>query len=163
MDDTSKVQRVPIVVWQTLGPPARILYAPGLGSLQGRFVLLLTTIGRKSGLPRVTPLQYEEVDGKYCVASARGTEADWYRNILANPAVKVRAKSRRFDAMAEPITDPEQIADFLELRLRRHPRMMGAMFRAQGFPSKPSREQLESYAKKRAMIVIRPQVSIDNE
>ena len=84
MDDTSKVQRVPKVAWHLLKLPARILYALGLDSLQGRFVLLLTTIGRKSGLPRATPLQYEEVDGQYRIASARGTEADWYRNILAN-------------------------------------------------------------------------------
>ena len=46
-----------------------------------RMVLLLTTIGRKSGLPRITPLQYEEIDGAYYVASARGAQADWFRNI----------------------------------------------------------------------------------
>jgi deazaflavin-dependent oxidoreductase (nitroreductase family) len=141
--------------WRLLKVPSRLLYAIGLGPLQGRFVLLLTTIGRKSRLPRVTPLQYEEVDGKYFVASARGIKADWFRNILANPAVEVRVKSQRFEGVAEAITDPEQIADFLELRLRRHPRMMGAMFRAQGFASRPSREELEGYTAKRAMVVIR--------
>jgi len=43
-------------------PPAdaiRLLYRLGLGPLVGRVVLLLTTTGRKSGLPRVTPLQAE--------------------------------------------------------------------------------------------------------
>lgn len=141
--------------WRLLKVPSRLLYAIGLGPLQGRFVLLLTTIGRKSGLPRVTPLQYEEVDGKYYVASARGVKADWFRNILANPSVKIRVKAQRFDGVAEAITDAKRIADFLELRLNRHPRMMGAMFRAQGFPSRPSREELEAYAAKRAMVVIR--------
>jgi deazaflavin-dependent oxidoreductase (nitroreductase family) len=94
--------------WRLLKLPSRLLYAIGLGPLQGRFVLLLTTIGRKSGLPRVTPLQYEEVDGKYYVASARGVQADWFRNILANPAVEVRVKSQRFDGVAEAISDKER-------------------------------------------------------
>jgi len=43
-------------------PPNRLmkaLYAVGLGPVVGRLVLLLTTTGRKTGLPRVTPLQYE--------------------------------------------------------------------------------------------------------
>ena len=36
-------------------------YKRGIGPT--RMVLLLTTTGRKSGLPRVTPLQYEDIDG----------------------------------------------------------------------------------------------------
>jgi deazaflavin-dependent oxidoreductase (nitroreductase family) len=159
MDDTSSKRRVPKMIWRLLKLPSRIIYALGLGSLQGRFVLLLTTVGRKSGLPRVTPLQYEELDGKYYVGSVRGDAADWYRNILRNSEVKVQVKSQRFNALAEPITDPEKIADFLELRLRRHPSMVGAMLRAQGFPPKPNREQLEAYAAGRTMVALRP---IDN-
>ena len=52
-----------------------------------RVVLLLTTTGRKSGLPRVTPLQFEEIDGAYYVGSARGAQADWFRNIVSNPQI----------------------------------------------------------------------------
>ncbi len=155
-DETSRVRKVPKVVWRLLRLPPRILYALGLGSLQGRLVLLLTTVGRKSGLPRVTPLQYEEVNGTFQVGAARGVKADWFRNIQANPAVEVRVKSRRFRGQAEPVVDPARIADFLELRLRRHPRMIGAMFRSEGLPPMPDREQLEAYAARRAMVVIRP-------
>jgi len=136
--------------------PPQLLYAIGLGPIYGRMVLLLTTIGRKSGLPRVTPLQYEVVDGLYYIASARGEKADWFRNILANPNVEIRVKRNRFHGVAETITDPERFADFIALRLRRHPRMIGAILRAHGLPSKPDRAQLEQYAKNRAMVVIRP-------
>ena len=111
-------------------PPSRlikVLYAIGLGRLIGRMIVLLTTTGRKSGLPRVTPLQYEEIDGAIYVASARGTKSDWFRNILANPRVNVRVKSRRFEGIAEPVTDPVRIADFIELRLRRHRKMINAI------------------------------------
>jgi len=49
----------------------KFLYSIGLGPLVGRIVLLLTTTGRKTGLLRVTPLQYEEVDGVYYIIDIR--------------------------------------------------------------------------------------------
>lgn len=133
------------------------LYALGLGPIVGRFILLLTTRGRKTGLPRVTALQYEEIDDAIVVGSSRGTKADWYRNILADPHVLVRLRSREFRGLAEPSTDPVRIADFLEHRLKRHPRMVGAILRAEGLPAPPSRADLEGYASRLAMVVIRPE------
>ena len=84
-------------------PNKRIIkfYRMGFGRVLGRMLLLLTTTGRKSGLPRTTPLQYEELDGAYYIGSARGTKADWFRNILADPHVEVEVKSKRFPAIAE--------------------------------------------------------------
>ncbi len=140
-------------------PPStlmRTLYRLGLGHFIGGMILLLTTTGRKSGLPRVTPLQYEEVDGLVYVASALGTKADWYRNILANPCVQVQVGPRRFEGMAETVTDPGRIADFLELRLKRHPKMVGAILKSEGLPEAPSRAELEEYAQRLAMVIIRP-------
>ena len=141
--------------------PPRALYSLSLGPIIGRLVLLLTTTGRKSGLPRVTPLQYEERDGIIYVAAARGTKADWFRNIVANPNVQVQVGSRLFDGLAEPITQPDRIADFLELRLQRRPRMVGAMLRSEGLPPHPNRAQLEQYAAKLALVVIRPLEGIE--
>ncbi len=129
----------------------------GLGQVIGRLILLLTTTGRKSGLPRVTPLQYEEVNGHIYVASANGTHADWFKNILAHPRVGVRVKSRTFDGIAEAATDPVRIANFLELRLQRHRRMVGAILQADGLPARPNRSQLEAYAAKLAMVIITPE------
>ncbi len=140
-------------------PPSRLmrlLYRSGLAPVLGRFVLLLTTTGRKSGLPRVTPLQYEEVDGAIYVGSSRGIQADWFRNILAEPCVRVRIKSREFEGLAEPVTDACRIADFLELRLRRHPRMVGAILRSAGLSASPRHQELEDYARQLAMVIIRP-------
>lgn len=141
-------------LWRLLRFPPRLLYRLGLGPSYGRLVLLLTTTGRKSGVPHVTPLQYEEVNGKIIVVAARGQQADWFRNIIVNPRVEVRVKSRRFSGRAETVTDLVQITDFLTLRLRRHPIMIGMILRMAGLPAKPSRVQLEEYAKKRAMVVI---------
>jgi deazaflavin-dependent oxidoreductase (nitroreductase family) len=126
------------------------------GPLIGRLILLLTTTGRKSGLPRVTPLQYEEFDGLIYIGSARGTQADWYRNLVADPHVRVQVKGRRFEATAETSTDRVRLADFIELRLKRHPRLVGAMLHAEGLPARPTREQIERYAANLALVVIHP-------
>jgi deazaflavin-dependent oxidoreductase (nitroreductase family) len=131
-------------------------YALGLGSLIGRAILLLTTTGRKTGRRRVTPLQYEEIDGLIHIGSARGTRADWYRNIKANPTVELRVRNKRFKGRGETVTDLQQVADFLEHRLKKRPRFVGALMRTEGLPPNPTREQLETYAAKRAMVIIHP-------
>jgi len=143
-------------IWRLLKLPPQLIYGIGLGSIYGRLVLLLTTTGRKSGKPRVTPLQYEEIDGDIYIASARGTKSDWFRNAVANPEVRVRVRSRQFEGKAEPVTNPNRIADFLEIRLKRHPRMVGAIMRREGVSKNPDRVELEKYAAKRAMIIITP-------
>jgi deazaflavin-dependent oxidoreductase (nitroreductase family) len=135
----------------------RFLYAMGLGPLIGRIILLLTTIGRKSGQPRVTPLQYERIGSDYFVGAARGLKADWVRNIQSNPQVEVRVGANRFRASAEVLTDASEIADFLEIRLERHPRMVGwIMKKAHGLPMRPNRRQLEGLAVDTALVVIHP-------
>jgi hypothetical protein len=69
-------------------------------------------------------LQYEEQFGILYVASARGQQADWFKNLVVNPQVHVQIGGQRVAAVAEPICDPVRIADILELRLRRHPVMI---------------------------------------
>jgi deazaflavin-dependent oxidoreductase (nitroreductase family) len=128
-------------------------YKHGFGPT--RVVMLLTTIGRKSGLPRVTPLQYEEVDGDYYIASARGRDADWFKNICDNPNVHVQIREREFDAIAEPVTDPIRIADFIELRLRRHPIMIRLIMHLfDGLPLRFTRADLERFCQEKAMVIL---------
>lgn len=141
----------------------RVLYAMGLGSIIGRIILLLTTVGRKTGLKRVTPLQYEEIEGKYYLGSARGLQADWVRNIQSNPQVDVHVKSLRFHGQAEVVTEPARVADFIEIRLKRHPFMIGMiMQKAHRLSKRPNREQLEKLAEKEALVIITPVPFSDN-
>ena len=137
----------------------RVLYAIGLGPLVGRIILLLTTTGRKSGMKRVTPLQYEKIGEDYYLGAARGLKADWVRNIQSNPQVEIRVGAKRFEGCAEVVTDPCRFADFLEVRLERHPRLIGfIMEKAHGLPRHLSREQLEGLAKNEAVVIVHPTV-----
>ena len=84
----------------------------GLGPLWvtpfGGYVMLLRTTGRKSGLPRYAPLNYAIRDGfVYCIAGF-GSEAHWYRNLLADPRVEVVLPSMAFAGIAETVTDPDE-------------------------------------------------------
>jgi deazaflavin-dependent oxidoreductase (nitroreductase family) len=135
----------------------RVLYAIGLGPLVGRIILLLTTTGRRSGKKRVTPLQYEMIGADYYLGAARGVNADWVRNIQIDPQVEVRVGAKHFQGTAEVITDPSKFADFMEVRLERHPRMIGLiMEKAYGLPKHPNREQLEGLAKDEAFVIVHP-------
>ena len=128
-------------------------YTRGIGPT--RIVLLLTTTGRKSGQARVTPLQFEIVNGVIYVASARGQEADWFKNIVANPKVHVQLREREFDATAETVTDPVRIADFIELRMRRRPFMIRLIMHLfDGLPLRFSRADLETYCLEKAMAIL---------
>jgi deazaflavin-dependent oxidoreductase (nitroreductase family) len=134
----------------------RALYALGLGPIVGRLILLLTTTGRKSGLPRVTALQYEEVDGAYYLGSSRGLQADWVRNLIARPRVGVRVRGLALEGWAEVVSDPERVTDFLQLRLRRHPRMIGRILQMDGLSARPTRAELLAYAAGRTLVIVHP-------
>ncbi len=155
MMSATRKSNVPIV-WRGVRRLNQRLAAQALGHGRGPSVeLLLTTTGRKSGQPRVTPLQYEEDQGVVYVASARGPHADWFRNIRVNPRVQVQIADRLFEGLAEPIVDPARIADFLQLRLKRHPIMMRAMLAMEG-QWRCRRADLERFAAKKVLVAVRP-------
>lgn len=150
----TRLQRLPIFVLRMMRLPPRLIYGIGLGTIMGRLVLLLTTRGRKTGKQHVTPLQFERDGDRLLLGSMRGEEADWYRNIVADPHVGIQLGKHQFEAVAEPIKDPEQITDFLELRLSRRPRMIASMLRAEGLAPPWTRENLASYALQIAVVAI---------
>jgi deazaflavin-dependent oxidoreductase (nitroreductase family) len=74
------------------------------GKIPGREnLLLLTTIGAKSGEPRIAPLAYSTDGDRRIVMASKGgapTNPDWYFNLLANPIVTVEAGGERYEARA---------------------------------------------------------------
>ena len=75
-------------------------------------VLLLTTVGRKSGKLRTRPLYYLELDdGRYVlVASNAGTTTDpaWLLNLSANPQVQVEVRGHKHSMLAHIASDEEK-------------------------------------------------------
>ena len=84
----------------------------GFGSnFQGIPVALLTTTGRKSGEPRISPLYFHR-DGNVVVVAASKGGSDknpmWYLNLKADPKVKVQIKKEVLDLTARDATDEER-------------------------------------------------------
>ena len=86
------------------------------GRIGGRFlrgapVLLLTTVGRKSGQPRTAPLLYLEDGEDLVVVASKGGMSKhpvWYLNLAADPDVKVQIGSQKRRMRARRASDEEK-------------------------------------------------------
>jgi deazaflavin-dependent oxidoreductase (nitroreductase family) len=73
--------------------------------------LLLTTVGRRSGQPRTTPLLYVTVDDGYVVVASNWGQAHhpaWSGNLLAQPEATVTIGSREIPVRGELATGTER-------------------------------------------------------
>ncbi len=62
-------------------------------TMRGRPVIILTTVGAKSGKIRKTPLMRVEHDGEYAVVASQGgapQHPQWYRNLAAEPDARLQ-------------------------------------------------------------------------
>ena len=92
------------------------------GMVGGQFanaqLLLLTTVGVKTGQARVNPLAYFNDGDRYLiVASYAGapTNPPWFFNLVANVTVDVEVGSERFSATARVLAEPERTEQYKKI------------------------------------------------
>lgn len=89
------------------------------GPFEGAPMIILHTVGAKSGQERETPLRYfPQDDGTLVViASAAGAPKHpaWYHNLLANPRFDVEVGSETFPVEAQDVTGDERSALWAEV------------------------------------------------
>ena len=95
-----------------------------LGSKLGtQTILLLHTIGRKSGQERVTPIAYFDYEGKYLLVASnwgRDKQADWFLNLQAQPRAEIEVHGQVIKVQTHSAQGPEY--DRLwKFATRRHP------------------------------------------
>jgi deazaflavin-dependent oxidoreductase (nitroreductase family) len=82
-----------------------------IGSQLGtQTILLLHTVGRKTGRSHLTPIAYFYTDGFYFLVGSnwgRDQNAGWYYNLLAKPHTTIEVKGRRISVEARPAEGPE--------------------------------------------------------
>lgn len=72
------------------------------------YIMVLKTIGRKSGKTYYTPVNYAIYKGSvYCISGGRKT-SDWFRNVLANPEIEIILPGGAIFARAEEVRDPDE-------------------------------------------------------
>lgn len=81
------------------------------GAFAGRTLLLLHTVGAKSGESRINPVAYVSDGDRLVIIASKGgapTNPDWYYNVVANPLVTVEIGTETFQARAEVAAEPER-------------------------------------------------------
>jgi deazaflavin-dependent oxidoreductase (nitroreductase family) len=118
----------------------RLAYGIGLGWLFGHRLVLLEHLGRTTGRPVRTPLEvvrWDAVARHVVVVAGSGRDAEWYRNVLAHPRVRVTiGRERNIVGCAVPLTDSDARSE-LERCRSRHPRLARLVARALRLPLDP--------------------------
>ncbi len=92
-----------------------------LGSMGSSSLLLLDTVGRKSGKRRTVPLVYFVDDGRYIIsASAGGSDSNpgWYYNLRANPQTTIQVKDKKLSVTAAEAPPEERSRLWAQLIVR---------------------------------------------
>ena len=80
-------------------------------TLQGRPVIVLTTVGAKSGKLRKTALMRVEHEGEYAVVASLGGAPKhpvWFYNVRAHPHVELQDETEKHDYTAREVTGEEK-------------------------------------------------------
>jgi deazaflavin-dependent oxidoreductase (nitroreductase family) len=103
-----KAGRAPMWLWRL-----------GLGPLVGQGFALLTTTGRRSGLPRTTMVAYLRGQERLYVVAVYGPGSQWFRNLVADPRVNVQTARGSQAMLARRLTSDEDLRRaYTELRGR---------------------------------------------
>jgi deazaflavin-dependent oxidoreductase (nitroreductase family) len=76
----------------------------------------LTTIGRKTGQPRIVELRLVYHNGSYYASSSKVSGKHWCQNMIKNPAVKLNVKGNKLACIARQVTDDKLRQEILSLR-----------------------------------------------
>ena len=115
---TPRQERIGSVIIKIASQVNTWLYRLSGGRIAGRFpsgapVLLLTTIGRKSGRPRTAPLLYLTDGDQYVIVASKGGMSHhplWFKNLQANPRVEVEVGRQKLAMTACQASAEEKAA-----------------------------------------------------
>jgi deazaflavin-dependent oxidoreductase (nitroreductase family) len=115
MADTKRTKRriARFTTNKLVNPAIRRLLRAGLAP---KTHALLETTGRKSGLPRQTPLGNGLRGDDFWIVTEHGYAADYVKNIQANPHVRVKVGRRWYVGVAEILPDDDPYARLRWLR-----------------------------------------------
>lgn len=81
------------------------------GQFAGAPLLLLHTVGARSGQPRLNPVMYQKLDHGYAVFASKAgapSHPDWYHNLRAHPQVKAEIGTDTFNLVARVAAGDER-------------------------------------------------------
>jgi deazaflavin-dependent oxidoreductase (nitroreductase family) len=76
--------------------------------------LSITVTGRKSGRPISNPVWFVFEDGKLFLLPVKGSDTQWYKNILQNSKIRVDARGAKSELQVAPTTEKNQVSAVVE-------------------------------------------------
>ena len=133
------------------------LYRTGLGWVFGHRFMLLTHVGRRSGKVRQTVLAVLrfDADTKEIMAISAWSASEWYKNLLALPALQVESGFTRYTPVQRFLASEEIVALFEDYR-RTRPIFSRIVCRIPGWKWNSSHEELLELAQTLRGVAFRP-------
>ena len=76
--------------------------------------LEITVTGRQSGQPISLPVWFVHEGDTLYLLPVKGSDSQWYKNILRNPSMTISAGGTKITANPKPITDPAKVREVVE-------------------------------------------------
>ena len=74
----------------------------------------ITVTGRKSGRRISSPVWFVQEGEDLFLLPVKGSDSDWYKNILKTPAMRLKAGGKEWTAEVKPVTDKVKVRDIVE-------------------------------------------------
>jgi deazaflavin-dependent oxidoreductase (nitroreductase family) len=76
--------------------------------------ITISVTGRKSGRTISNPVWFALENGTLYLLPVKGSDTQWYKNVLKNPAVRVQVGDAKAEVKVTPVTDTKQVAPVVE-------------------------------------------------
>jgi deazaflavin-dependent oxidoreductase (nitroreductase family) len=74
----------------------------------------ITVTGRKSGRRISSPVWFVQEGEELYLLPVKGSDSDWYKNILNTPTMRLKAGGKEWSAEVKPVTDKLKVRDIVE-------------------------------------------------
>ena len=74
----------------------------------------ITVTGRKSGRAISNPVWFVLDEHKLYLLPVKGSDTQWYKNVLSKPAIRIDARGAEAELKPVPITEAKQVASVVE-------------------------------------------------
>ena len=76
--------------------------------------LSITVTGRKSGRAITVPVWFVLDGDQVLLLPVSGSDTQWYKNVLKNPAMQVSSGGTKVELILAPITDSKEVASVVD-------------------------------------------------
>lgn len=76
--------------------------------------ITITVTGRKSGRAISNPVWFALDGDDVYLLPVKGSETEWYKNVLKNPVIRIKAGNTEGDFEAVSLTEPKRVSSVVE-------------------------------------------------